>query len=537
MSNAMLKQMTDIVQLTTDRERLKALLEVSQSLHSSLDMDELLRRIIDRTKGLVNAETVSILLHDPSADELFFRLEVGNESVESERLMEMRFPANQGIAGRVLASGRPELIQDVSHDPQHLKQVDQQTGFVTRSMIIAPIHVRGKITGVIEGCRQLADAFTQTDLNFLSIIAGTIGMALDNARMYEELQSAYKDLQHVDREKDLLIEHSQQENFRLRREIEARYRFCRIKGNSSQVLKVFQLCEKAIESDISVLILGETGTGKELVARSIHDNSSRRRKPFVSQNCGGIPETLLASELFGYRRGAFTGAVTDKRGLFEEADGGTIFLDEVGDMPIAMQVSLLRVLQEGEIRPVGATQSRKVDVRVISATNRDLAADVRRGLFREDLYYRLNVFPIPLPPLRERVGDIPILVRHFTRKHAEKSQKIVRGISRMTMDCLCTYSFPGNVRELENEIERAVAMVEAKGVIELQHLSEKLRSDAACIGGFEPARATLKQRLESIEVKALKDALLRHSGNKSLAAKELGLSRFGLIKKIQRFNL
>jgi transcriptional regulator with PAS, ATPase and Fis domain len=355
--------------------------------------------------------------------------------------------------------------------------------------------------------------------------------------MYEELQSAYKDLQHVDREKDLLIEHSQQENFRLRREIEARYRFCRIKGNSPQILKVFQLCEKAIESDISVLILGETGTGKELVARSIHDNSSRRRKPFVSQNCGGIPETLLASELFGYRRGAFTGAVTDKRGLFEEADGGTIFLDEVGDMPLAMQVSLLRVLQEGEIRPVGATQSRKVDVRVISATNRDLAADVRRGLFREDLYYRLNVFPIPLPPLRERVGDIPILIRHVTRKHAEKSQKIVRGISRMTMDCLCSYAFPGNVRELENEIERAVAMVEANGVIELQHLSEKLRSDAACIGGSEPLRATLKQQLESIEVKALKDALLRHSGNKSLAARELGLSRFGLIKKMQRFNL
>jgi transcriptional regulator with GAF, ATPase, and Fis domain len=537
MSNAMLKEMTDITHLTTDRERLKALLEVSQSLHGSLEMDELLRKIIDRTKGLVNAETVSILLHDPSTDEFFFHSEVGNASEESERLMEMRFPANQGIAGRVFATGLPELIEDVSRDPQHFKQVDQQTGFVTRSMIIAPIHARGRITGVIEGCHRLSDAFTRTDLNFLTIIAGTIGMALDNARIYEELQSAYKDLQHVDREKDLLIEHSQQENFRLRRELEARYQFRHIKGNSSQILRVFQLCEKAIESDISVLILGETGTGKELVARSIHENSARRGKAFVSQNCGGIPETLLASELFGYRRGAFTGAFADKKGLFEEADGGTIFLDEVGDMSPAMQVSLLRVLQEGEIRPVGAAQSRKIDVRLISATNRDLAADVKRGLFREDLYYRLNVFPIVLPPLRERVGDIPILVRHFTRKHAEKSRKVVRGISRMTMDCLCTYAFPGNVRELENEIERAVALVEANGVIELRHLSEKLRSDAACINSSEPVRGTLKQRLESIEIKALQDALLRHSGNKSMAAKELGLSRFGLIKKMQRYNL
>jgi len=429
------------------------------------------------------------------------------------------------------------VIPDASGDPLHFKQVDQATGFVTRSMIVAPIHVRGKITGVIEGCHQSVDAFTQTDLNFLTIIAGTIGMALDNARMYEELQSAYRDLLHVDREKDLLIEHSQQENFRLRRALEARYRFPQIKGNSPQILKVFQLCGKAIESEITVLLLGETGTGKELVARSIHQNSSRRHKLFVSQNCGGIPETLLASELFGYKRGAFTGAVTDKRGLFEEADGGTIFLDEVGDMPLAMQVALLRVLQDGEIRSLGATQPKKVDVRVISATNRDLGADVKKGLFREDLYYRLNVFPIVLPALRERAGDIPVLIRHFMRKHAEKSRKKVRGISRMTMDCLCSYPFPGNVREVENEIERAVALVEDNGVIELQHLSENLRAAAACNGVSEPACGNLKQRVEAMEVKALRDALTKHSGNKSLAAKDLGLSRFGLIKKIQRYNL
>lgn len=537
MTQSLLERTGDIVRLTTDSERLKALLEVSQCLHGSLDTDELLRKVIDRTKGLIHAETVSILLHDPSTDELYFRVEVGNEAEESEKLGEVRFPASHGIAGRVLATGRAELIRDVSRDSQHFKQVDQLTGFVTRSMIVAPIQARGRITGVIEGCHQHPDAFTQTDMNFLSTIAGTIGMALDNARMYEELQSAYRDLQHVDREKDLLIEHSQHENFRLRREVEGRYRFSPIKGNSPQLLEVLQLSEKAIESEITVLVLGETGTGKELVARCIHQNSRRGRHPFVSQNCGGIPEGLLASELFGHRRGAFTGAVADKRGLFEEADGGTIFLDEVGDMPLSMQVALLRVLQDGEIRPVGAGQARKVDVRVISATNRDLAMDVRRRLFREDLYYRLKVFPIVLPPLRERSGDIPILVRHFVRKHSERNRKIVRGISRMAMDCLCGYSFPGNVRELENEIERAVALVAEKGIIEMEHLSQPIRSTGVCATGFESTQTTLKQKIELIEVRALRDALANHSGNKTLAARELGLSRFGLIKKMQRYNL
>ncbi|MCU0589031.1 MAG: sigma 54-interacting transcriptional regulator [Syntrophobacteraceae bacterium] len=537
MASAVIEDIDELVRLTTDSERLKALLEVSQSLHGSLDTDDLLKRVIDRTRDLVHAQTVSILLHDPSMDELFFRVEVGNNALDAEKLREVRFPASHGIAGRVLAMGKPELILDVSRDPRHFKQVDQLTGFVTRSMIAAPILARQRIIGVIEGCHQQPDAFTQTDLNFLTTIAGTIGMALDNARMYQELQSAYLNLQHEDREKDLLIEHSEHENFRLRREIEARYRFSRIKGNSPQLLKVFQLCQKAIESEITVLILGETGTGKELVARSIHQHSVRRHQPFVSQNCGGIPESLLTSELFGYRRGAFTGALADKKGLFEEADGGTIFLDEVGDMTPSMQVALLRVLQDGEIRPVGAGQPRNVNVRVISATNRDLATDVRSGRFREDLYYRLNVFPIKLPPLRERSGDIPILVRHFVRKHSERNRKEVRGISKMAMGCLSGHAFPGNVRELENEIERAVALVEDHGVIELEHLSRSLRSGAVCTNGPEPPGTTLKEKVEHLEISALREALAKHSGNKTLAARELGLSRFGLIKKIQRYQL
>jgi Nif-specific regulatory protein len=537
MTNSLLKCESEILKLTTDGERLRALLEVSRALHQSLDTDELLVSVIERTKNLVHAETVSVLLHDPATDELFFRSEVGNDAEDAKTLKEIRFPADHGIAGGVLRSGKPELIQDVSLDPRHFKQVDSMTGFTTRSMIAVPIHVRGRITGVLEACHHAVGAFTKTDSDFLLTISGTIGLSLDNARMYEELQKEYRDLQSVDREKDLLIEYSEQENFRLRRELDNRYHFNTIKGNSPQLTEVLQLCEKAIHSDISVLILGETGTGKELVARCIHANSSRRYRPFVSQNCGGIPESLLSSELFGYRRGAFTGAIADKKGLFEEADGGTIFLDEVGEMPLPMQVALLRALQDGEIRPLGSNQSRKVDVRVISATNRNLAEDVKTGRFREDLYYRLNVFPISLPPLRNRTGDIPILVRHFTRKHAEKSHKTIRGLSRRTMECLASYFFPGNIRELENEIERAVAMVENNGMIDLEHLSGKLREQAGCGDNGFPLCTTLKRMVEELEVKALKNAMQKHGGNKTLAARELGLSRFGLLKKIKRYKL
>lgn len=537
MSSVLLKDESDILNLTTDGERLIALLEVSHALHQSLDTDELLVSVIHRTRDLVHAETVSILLHDPTTDELYFRSEVGNDAEEARRLKEIRFPADHGIAGDVLRSGKAELIRDVSLDPRHFKLVDAMTGFSTRSLIAVPIHVRGRITGVLEACHHTEGAFTELDMNFLLTISGTIGIALDNARMYEELQNAYRELQMVDREKDLLIEYSERENFRLRCELDSRYHFHTIKGNSPQLLKVLQLCEKAIHSDISVLIMGETGTGKELVARCIHANSSRRHRPFVSQNCGGIPESLLSSELFGYRRGAFTGATADKKGLFEEADGGTIFLDEVGEMPPSMQVALLRALQDGEIRPLGASQSRKVDVRVISATNRNLAEDVKAGKFREDLYYRLNVFPVNLPPLRGRTGDIPILVRHFTRKYAEKNHKVITGLSRQAMDCLNSYSFPGNVRELENEIERAVTLVENNGNIELEHLSEGLRKAIGCGMNGSSTRMTLKQMVEELEVKALKNAMEKHRGNKTMAARELGLSRFGLLKKLQRYRL
>ncbi len=271
------------------------------------------------------------------------------------------------------------------------------------------------------------------------------------------------------------------------------------------MIDLFKLCEKVIDLDITVLIEGETGTGKELIARCIHYNSPRKNRAFVSQNCGGVPETLLTSELFGHKKGSFTGAVADKKGLFEIADGGTIFLDEVGEMSPVMQTSLLRVLQDGEVRPLGADYHKTVNTRVISATNRNLEEEVAKGKFREDLLYRLNVFTIKVPPLRERTGDICLLANHFAKKYSQKIDSSPKGLSPEALHCLEAYPFPGNVRELENEIERAVALAQDVGLIEPLHLTEKNETSPTLVLDISPDSVLVNcPKSSGIEVKALK---------------------------------
>jgi transcriptional regulator with PAS, ATPase and Fis domain len=284
-----------------------------------------------------------------------------------------------------------------------------------------------------------------------------------------------------------------------------------------------------LESDTTVLLLGETGTGKELFARLIHENGPRRAARFVAQNCGALAESLLESELFGHARGAFTGATGERKGLFEEADGGTIFLDEVGEMPTPMQLRLLRVLQEGEIRRVGTSSDRKVNVRVIAATNADLEAEVSGGRFRKDLYYRLNVFPIRLPALRERSEDIPALADYFLRLYRQRARRAVPSISPDALRCLRAYPFPGNVRELENEIERALALADDGRPIGAEHLSDRIRQT-----GETPATSpTLNEAIERLKVRMIDDAL-RECGSKTRAAERLGLSRQSLQQMLRR---
>jgi two-component system response regulator HupR/HoxA len=338
--------------------------------------------------------------------------------------------------------------------------------------------------------------------------------------------------------------HLARENTRLRDELELAYNALRretaagrdkptsfdgLLGADTGLRPAVELARKVLDGETTVLLLGETGTGKELFAHLIHVNGPRRAKPFVAQSCGALPDTLLESELFGHTRGAFTGATGERKGLFEEADGGTIFLDEVGETSPAMQQRLLRVLQEGEVRRVGGSGTRHVDVRVVAATNADLEADVAAGRFRRDLYYRLNVFPIRLPPLRDRAEDIPALADHFLREACRRARRVVPSVGMEALQLLRGYPWPGNVRELENELERAVALADDGRPLGPAHLSERIAAGA----GAEPALRTLNEAVEALKRRMIEDAL-RECGSKTRAAERLGLTRQSLQQMLRR---
>ncbi len=351
-------------------------------------------------------------------------------------------------------------------------------------------------------------------------------LRLENRRLYQELAEAHDRLK---------------EDYRaLRFEVREREEIEGFVGKSSGVREALELALKVAPADVTVLLYGESGTGKERIARAIHAASSRAEGRFVAVNCGAITETLLESELFGYRRGAFTGATSDRKGLFEVANGGTLFLDEVADMSAAMQVKLLRAVQERVIRPVGAVDEVPIDVRLVSATHCDLAEEVRDGRFREDLYYRISVFPIFLPPLRERRDDVPLLVALVLGRMQKKLGKRIAGIRPVALDLLCHYPFPGNIRELENELERASVLTEPDGWIDVQHLSPRIRtaptqpSPPLPAAPDEPAIVTsLRDARDAFERRLIDRVLAECGGNASRAAERLGLSRMGLQKKLK----
>ena len=320
------------------------------------------------------------------------------------------------------------------------------------------------------------------------------------------------------------------------------YEFSRIvRAASSPLNDVIDLAARVANSDIAVHISGESGSGKELLGRAIHYSSPRAARAFVIENCGAMSDQLLESELFGHKRGSFTGAFEDRIGLFEQADGGTIFLDEIGDTSPSFQVKLLRVLQEGEIRPVGSSRSRKIDVRVLSATNRELEEEVRKGRFREDLYYRLTQFLLPMPALRERKMDTPLIALSLLREAAPTMGKTIQGFTPEALDCLCNYQWPGNVREMQNEILRAILLCDAEYIGAhlfspkvLRAAPEEQVQDMSILAGLD---GSLKDRMEALEARVLRESLIRHRWNKTRAASELGLSRVGLRSKLARYGL
>lgn len=328
------------------------------------------------------------------------------------------------------------------------------------------------------------------------------------------------------------------ENQNLKKVLNRETSFNNIVARSPRMIEIFDTIRKIADYKTTVLITGESGSGKELIARAIHFNSPRANKPFIAINCSAIPETLLESELFGYVKGAFTGAAKDKKGLFEEASGGTLFLDEVGDLPVPLQVKLLRAIQEEEIRRVGASQSIKVDVRLITATLKDLSAEIKRGTFREDLYYRLNVLPIHIPPLRERKEDIPLLVDHFLSKFREElGKKEIAAIDSKCLEALADYSWPGNVRELENTIERAMVM-ETGTELTVDHLPDVVRNQEVNPAIKAAANElSIKKMMSIMEQELIKKALEKTNGNRTWAAKLLEISHRALLYKIKRYGL
>jgi Nif-specific regulatory protein len=480
---------------------LAALYRISQALVHRQALSSLLQDVLDIFENEIGMTHGALTLRKPDTD--IFVMEA-SRGLTQEEMQRGQYRLGEGVTGQVAESGRPEIVPDVSKDPRFLNRTRVRTG-KEWSFICVPIVYRDQVVGTMSSSRPVGnDELLQADLKFLTLVAGLLAEAV--AAMSETIA-----------ERDSLVA----ENERLRRQLGDRYQPSNLVGNSRVMRQVYEQIAQVADSGATVLIRGESGTGKELVARALHFGSSRRSGPFVSVNCAALPEALVESELFGHEKGAFTGAQQQRKGRFELANGGTLFLDEIGDISPAVQIRLLRVLQERVFERVGGDTTVTVNVRIVTATNRNLEQAIREGRFREDLYYRLNVFPVYLPPLRERKSDILLLAEHFLRKHAEMYGKTIRRISTTAINMMMVYHWPGNVRELENCIERAV-LTATDDVIHGYSLPPTLQtSDATRTAILPEEGASLQTLVESYEREILVDALKKHRGNAAAVARFL----------------
>ena len=493
-----------------------------QPLGARLEPTEVIDAIVTATFELLPRAThVAILLRSES-DKDRFALAVSRQRHPSAASPTGPDPvrASRAVLRRVLADRAAVLTANAQEE---LSTSESIMGGQILSMLAMPLWRGDDIIGLIQADnRASTNMFADRDLGVALLLGSQAALAVDNATLVQRLRVAE--------------ERARGENVYLKRR-ETKIKFDNIIGESPAMKAVFGQLERVIDTRATVCIEGETGTGKELIASAIHYQSQRRDKMFVAQNCAALPENLLESELFGHKRGAFTSADSDKKGLFEIADGGTLFLDEMGEMPLSLQAKLLRVLQEGTIRPVGATVEKQVDVRIICATNRDLSAEVEKQRFRQDLYYRLMVFPIKLPTLRERREDIPLLAGHFLKRYAEEYRVELPGFSQDALDALASYAWPGNIRELENEVQRIVIQAESGHWIEVTDLSPRLRKIEGTVTRIAPKQGTLKEMMEQVERWLIAEALRDHGGNKTKTAATLGITREGLHKKLAKFGV
>ena len=511
-----------------DTTRLRSLYVAQKHIGEADDLNDVLSAIADAVLEIVPRAThVTMILRDDDVDKavgvsgyvpVLTRVRGGQPSGA--------IPITRSVFRKVVTERAAVVAADA---PREVAQTESLMGASIRSTMAVPLWKRDEILGVLQlDNRESAGVFTSQDLEIITVLAHHASLAVANARLVKRLQAAEERL----RKENQFLKGREQE-----RRTGGRAGKQEIIGQSPAMGTLLAQLDKVVDTRVTVLIDGETGVGKELIAAAVHYRSRRRDKLFVSQNCAAMPENLLESELFGHKKGSFTGAHEDQKGLFEIADQGTLFLDEVTEMPLSLQSKLLRVLQEGEIRAIGATTEKKVDVRIVAATNRNLEKEVSEGRFREDLYYRLKVFPLRVPPLRERRDDVPLLANYFLQRYSQELGKPAGGFSQQAMELLQSYEWPGNVRELQNEVQRLVIQLDPGGFVTPDLLSPRVRQVEGLIDRVRPTKGTLKEMMDQLERWLLIESLREHGNNKTAAAKALGITREGLHKKLRAHGL
>jgi Nif-specific regulatory protein len=492
-------------------KKFNKLIEINTLINSNYqDLNVLLTRIVESAMLLCGGEASSLMLADEERRALYFEVALGSRGPEVKRF---KIKMGEGIAGWVAQHNKSIMVNDVESDHRHLRTISRQIGYPVHTMLAVPMRVRDKCIGVVEVINKSKEKyFDQEDLEWLEIFADQAALAVTNAKSFERACSEIQLLQ--DRVPSAESFHTM------------------VTGKSTVMQKMIKMADRVAKSDSSVLILGESGVGKELIAERIHLHSARSNAPFIRVNCAALPDGILESELFGHVKGAFTDAMKNRQGRFEAADGGTIFLDEIGDMPLTLQAKLLRVIQEKAFEKVGSDKTIKVNTRILAATNKDIGAMVKNGEFREDLYYRLNVFPLTIPPLRDHAEDIPELARFFLAQFMQANKKNFEGFSENALEAMLIYSWPGNIRELENCIERACVVAGGKRI---NH--EDLFPQTA--GGQENGskNRNLKTAINVFKSNFVRTVLEENAWNQTEAAKALNIQRTYLSRLLKELSI
>lgn len=494
-----------------DLKRFNTLIEINSYINSNYtDVKSLLTQILESATKLTGGDSSSLLLVDREADELYFEIALGPKGSEVKKFS---VKMGEGIAGWVAKNNRSLIVNDVEADKRFFSKISEKVGYATSSILAVPMRVRDQCVGVLEVInKESGKLFTDEDLEWLEIFSTQAGLAFQNAKIYQKMNN---------------------ELFKLKDQVKISNTYHTLIFKSSIIEEKLEIVKKIASSSSPILITGDSGTGKELFAEQIHKYSDRSDQTFIKLNCAAIPEALIESELFGHIKGAFTDAVKDHSGRFELADKGTIFLDEIGELPLSMQAKLLRVIQHGTFEKVGSNTSEMVDVRIIAATNRKLSDEVAASRFREDLYYRLNVLPLDIPPLKRRKDDILPLADFFLDKFNIKNNKNIKGFSSSSVEAMLSYAWPGNVRELENSVERAVIITTSEyiGTQDLLLPDHKSTSEELYVD------SSLKDAVNLFKKEFIQKILDEHSGNQTEASDTLGIQRTYLSRLIKDLDI